>query len=273
MGDKIKEWFIESPIRFYFVALLTSICILFPLDYLFKTNIGDVIVEFHGLVFDLIVFGLILTIYETFKNHIERQDKEKKDLETLIQRYKDDIDDFRYWHEPEAAHKIVGTIKRLNKLGISNFDLKNCFLQKGFFHEVNLSGSFLGGADMQETPCMGADFSRADLSGADFTGAYLGGANFENSLLGYINFTYDNEAYEIYLNNTTVHGVNLRNANVARVDWFETLKDHNIEGLEDICAYYYIDDDLKEEQITMNCGNVTYNFKARFYLIKEKEST
>ena len=50
-------------------------------------------------------------------------------------------------------------------------------------------------------------------------------------------------------------------------DWVESLKGKKIDGVEEIIKNYYVDNELNEEQIVMNCGNVTYNFRASFYLI------
>lgn len=273
IGTEIKKWFIKSPVRFYIIALLISVILIIPLNVLLNTNPGDILVEFHGLVFDLIVFGIILTLYESFKNQIEEQNKADKERNEKIQKFYDDIDDYRYWHEPESAHKIVGTIRRLNKLGVANFDLKNCFLRKGLLQDLDLSNSFLGGADLQDTPCRLTNFSGSYLAHADFTNSFLGGANLEGCLLGYVNFTYDNKKYEIQLENTVMYGVKLNNAKVARKDWFKTLKNKKIEGLEELIEKYEIDDELKEEQIILKCGNVTYDFKAKYYLIKEMTPT
>ena len=51
----------------------------------------DIAVEFHGMVFDIILFGLVLTFYEWMT---DRRDK--------INRYREEIDDYLGWESDEA---------------------------------------------------------------------------------------------------------------------------------------------------------------------------
>lgn len=270
---KIRSWFIESPVRFYFAALVVSILIIIPLNWLMKTDPGDVLVEFHGLVFDLIVFGIILTLYETFKKQIETDKRLQKEKEDKVQRYLDNIDDYRYWHEPEAAHKIVGNIRRLNKLGQSSFDLKNCFLAEGLLQELDMSNSFFGGANLQNTPCRLSNFSGSYLASANFRNAYLIGADLRYSILGYINEEEDKYENEVLLTNTVMNDALLDGAKVSKLDWFESLKDENIEGLGQLRKKYYVDPQIIKENVELNCGNTVYNFMARYYQIKQRSSS
>lgn len=75
----------------------------------------DILVEFHGLVFDLFVFGIILTIYETNKSKKEKAQADKKRKTDLIERYTEEINDFKFWKSEEAMYRTRGLIKRLVK--------------------------------------------------------------------------------------------------------------------------------------------------------------
>ncbi|MBK8195657.1 MAG: pentapeptide repeat-containing protein, partial [Lewinellaceae bacterium] len=108
------------------------------------------LVEAHGLFYDLIIFGVLLSVYDALRGRRER-----------ITRYQDEIDNYRGWDEKEASYRIVGIIRRLNKDGISNINLSNCYL-KG----VNLSGLNLANSN-----CKGANLEGADLEGTDLTKA------------------------------------------------------------------------------------------------------
>ena len=67
----------------------------------------NVLVEAWGMLFDIIMIGgIILYLQERGQRLI------------TIQRYKDEIDDFRLWESDEAAYRIRGNIKRLNREGL-----------------------------------------------------------------------------------------------------------------------------------------------------------
>ncbi len=64
----------------------------------------NVFVKAHGMLFDILVIGiLILFLSKLAEKRIANQ------------RYLDEIDDFRDWESDEAAHRIAGNIRRLNK--------------------------------------------------------------------------------------------------------------------------------------------------------------
>jgi uncharacterized protein YjbI with pentapeptide repeats len=132
-------------------------------------------VEAHGIVLDILVIGLFIL----WLNKLGEKRLENK-------RYQEEIDDFRHWNSEEAAHRIVGSIKRLNKNGISNIDLSSCYLahmilpgtnlQRANLREANLQGAGLGGANLR-----GAHLGWANLRGADLRWADLEGADLQQS--------------------------------------------------------------------------------------------
>lgn len=127
--DRIASYLTQSPTRFFFAAAIAAFFVLWFVNA-YRDPDGfswhDVIVESHGVLFDLLVFGILLSIYEGLRN--------KKDK---IERLKEEIDDFRAWDEKEATFRIVGSIKRLNSFGISNVNLKYCFLKNAFLPNAN----------------------------------------------------------------------------------------------------------------------------------------
>ncbi len=62
--------------------------ILSGLHVMFIRNWEDVLVEAHGLLFDIILFGIILTVFS------QRIDKKMK-----ILRCHEEIEDFLYWEK------------------------------------------------------------------------------------------------------------------------------------------------------------------------------
>lgn len=128
------------------VIKLTIIIVKSAYDAMF---IRDILVEAHGMLFDIFIIGtLIFALHKLVERRLEKKHN--------IQRWQEEIDDFRGWDEKEATFKIVGNIRRLNRNGITKIGLYGCFLKQ----------AFLVGADLR-----GAALDRADLRGADLGGA------------------------------------------------------------------------------------------------------
>jgi len=125
----------------------------------------NIMVEAHGLVFDLFVIGFFLTFF----NKLGERDRE-------IKRYNEEIGDYRGWDEKEATYRTVGLIRRLNNMAVTDIDLHNTFLQGADLRNADLHRADLRDADLHR-----ADLHRADLRGADLRGAHLDGADLHNT--------------------------------------------------------------------------------------------
>lgn len=121
------------------VFLLTIIAIL---DYYIRPKFGDILVEGHGLIFDIILFGLIIKFYEWLFQKKEREQKEQEKKQEKIQKCLDEVEDFAPWESEEAKYRIYGSIRRLNKLGVSTIHIDTCDLS-GLkkLSELNLEAS------------------------------------------------------------------------------------------------------------------------------------
>jgi hypothetical protein len=151
---------------------------------------GNVLVEGHGMIFDLLVIG----VFVFWLHRIGRK-------QLLIIRYRESINDFLGWEHIEAMFKLITLINKLNHWGVSDIYLAGAYLKEAFLKEVNLKGANLDGANLIEANLISAhlkgayligadltkanltnailiktDLRRADLRGADLTGAKLKGA-------------------------------------------------------------------------------------------------
>lgn len=158
----IWEWFLKQPARFFLLAAVVVAPILKYFDSRdYQFNFHDILVEGHGLLFDLFVFGVLLSVYEALRVRKE-----------LIRKHQDEIDDFRLWDEKEAAYRIIGAVKRLNREGQKHLNLSYCFLCNVSFEGLNLEGANLQNAKLKDADLRGvislknADFRNADLLGA-----------------------------------------------------------------------------------------------------------
>lgn len=155
------------------VNIITAVIIFTPiilyLNIINKIEFKDVLIEANGLIFDLIIFGILLTTYEIVR--------EKKDK---IQRYKEELDDYRGWAEDEAAYRVAGLIKRLynegiNYVEVSNLNLAGC--HPDLFKKIVKNSAKnhpktywkvnLRSADLRDTDLFFITFIKSDLSGTN----------------------------------------------------------------------------------------------------------
>ena len=120
-GNSLRSWFTKKPTRFFIVGFVEVLLIVGFLDIYYLGKLGGVLVEAHGLVFDLFIFGIVLTAYEVVRG---KQDK--------VERYKEELDDYRGWEEEEAGYRVAGIIRRLEAEGIEDIDFNelNCIVLK-----------------------------------------------------------------------------------------------------------------------------------------------
>lgn len=148
--------------------------------------IRDVLVEAHGMLFDILIIGTFIFALHTLVG--SRREKKRN-----IERWQEEIDDFRGWESDEAKVRILGNIKRLNRNGITEINLIGCLLKNAnlsFTHleRARLLGAHLERARLLETHLEGANLRGAYLKGAflvraKLEGAKLEGANLEGAFL------------------------------------------------------------------------------------------
>jgi uncharacterized protein YjbI with pentapeptide repeats len=132
------------------------------------------------------------------------------------QRYIDEIDDFRGWESEEAAFRIAGNIKRLNRNGYKGeINLAKCYMRTIDLTDANLAGAFLRGADLKGANLMRANFMETNLRGTDLERANLTEAKLMRAYLK-----------RAYLKEAGLELANLEEANL----WGADLEDAELEG-------------------------------------------
>ncbi|MCS3668281.1 hypothetical protein GGP77_002526 [Salinibacter ruber] len=166
----------DRPVLLAFILFLLLASLLVPLslevwlsDAGFRVN---VLAEAYGMLMDLLLFGCLLLWLD-----------QKADRRRRIDQYQNAINDFCGWDTEEATYRIVGNIRRLNRVNgvpdsLSDAYLADADLKGADLAEVSLSGAVLTGADLKEATLSGAYLGNADLSGADLYRADLSGAHF-----------------------------------------------------------------------------------------------
>lgn len=139
----------------------------------------NLLVEAHGMIFDLLVIGILLV----WLNKVgERR--------LRIRRYQEEVDDFRHWINEEASFRIAGDIKRLNKDGVFSIDLYNCHLKNVNLNYVNLTNSNMNYINLEDSSLQNANLSNVRLNQANLQNAKLQGAKMKNAQLSGANLQF-----------------------------------------------------------------------------------
>lgn len=179
---------------FYLISLILFLIFNQYLYSKYRVEPVDLIVEYHGLLFDILFFGIGFTIYETYRVKKER-----------IQQLTDELNDFRYWKSEVAKYRILGILKRLKLLKVKSIDLSYCYFDDTFFgeneyselkilDEFNMSHTQMrkcrfNFVSFKKTNLFGSSFNDSFFQGADFSNANLRGAQFRNvEMAGKISF-------------------------------------------------------------------------------------
>lgn len=104
-----------------FILVLLVIIILpnfIDLHYNLKGFLRDIYSNIFGLLLDIFLFGLIITIVQII---LDKQNDITREL--------DQIDDFRGWKSEEASHRILGCVKRLQRLAYKSPELSSCHIE------------------------------------------------------------------------------------------------------------------------------------------------
>lgn len=252
-------------IFFILLALLFGVLIII-LDFNdTKFDFHDILVEAHGLIFDLIVFGIIITVFEFIRNR-----KEKKS------RYNEDIEDLLGWENEEAKVKILAKIKRLYELGQRKFFLSNAYLKSADLNYYDLSNSVITFANIENGSFIRSFLKNVNLTASKMKSCYFTNTEFINSQLIQSDcrkaFFTCSVFIDSNLNNidcreavfsgcefekSNLEGMKLNNAKVDNPDWFDYLERNGNLGIRDLRKIYFIDTKTKEESE----GLINYKIK------------
>lgn len=213
----------------------------------------DILVEGHGLLFDLLIFGLLLTYYD----NVVGKRREIKKLKTEIM-YS------RLWGEAEAKYRITIAWLQLYELRELPLDLSECYLtsvvnnefhdkkMKDFkFHHSNLTFS-----EFNLCSLINVDFSEAILIDTFFYKCNLSNSYFASSIILGTKFWECNLA-----------GMFLEGAYTLDSDFFQTISSKN-EGADELKKIY----DLRAEKFDTNFYSDNPAFIKFFHIDKKYQN-
>lgn len=206
-----KRQNISSPLIYFLITGIILITVLYYFsqgyyhDNESENFLKSILSEAHGMLFDIIMFGVILTIINKRKNK-----------ELAISRYYEEIEDYRGLEEPIASHRTSGLIRRLLKSGATKLLLHKVNLENASLMNINLKGANLMRANLNM-----ANLKEANLCKANLTKACLSGTHLEHVNLS-----------EANLREANLSGANMRNANLKEA----FLEGANLEGSNLECS-------------------------------------
>ena len=244
--QRIKDFYndvVEKPLLTSAIVLVMITLIVASLSLKYYANDfsnfwPQILAEAHGMIFDIAVIGILLFWLN-----------QNGEIKQRIRTYKDEIDDFRLWESDEAAFRTVGNLKRLNRHGIYEINLVNCYLARTNLNYVNLKGSNLNSANLsnssliesnlENTRLNQTNLENSNLNQINLKGAYASGSNFKDAFLikaqlegAFLIKTSFKNAYlmEANLQNSYLMGADLENASLYKAD-FRGAKGLSVEQL------------------------------------------
>jgi hypothetical protein len=135
--------------------------------------VKDILVEVHGMWFDILVLGIFLTILNVVTER-------RREIRREIGRHEEELRDFSRWTEPEGILRKAGIIRRLQNLQpvveLNRIRLDGVRLQT--VKNTRFFDCILDGADFQGMSLCNAHFASCSFNGANFAYAKLSGALF-----------------------------------------------------------------------------------------------
>ncbi|BBN80459.1 hypothetical protein PA25_04440 [Pseudoalteromonas sp. A25] len=189
----------------------------------------NVLVEAHGLVFDIFVLGLIFVWMDTYRQKRESIDR---DLENLC--------DFNTLTDNIYLKKKVNIIKRLNKNKIYKIDVTDLIINKKTrikdisFEHSNLFGLKIMDCQVfnlkiKNSKLNSADFSKSVIRNSEITGSYLKNVSFKSATLVGLNFM-NSDLVRAKFDSANLQSADLRGCNLERTTFTNAnLKNANLK--------------------------------------------
>jgi|GEM_PF-3897034 len=194
-------------IRLFLCILIMISFILIMIDALpwdKDSFLGRIIIEAHGLIPELLIFGILITVYN--KIVVERIIE--------IRRIQEEINDYKERNDNEAKIVIKNRIKKLNKLGFTKIDLSRCHLENTKLFNVRLNNANLYFTNLEGANLESAILDNAILTSSVLRGAYLEGARFKSAKLDHADLerAYNRGEKAVWFNLADLSFANLQNA-------------------------------------------------------------
>jgi hypothetical protein len=171
-------------------------------------NLGS---ELHGLIFDIILFGIVLVFFERVR--------EKRDV---ILRYLEELDDYRGWDSQEAYHRNHGIIRRLINEKFYRIDMTDiCLKNQKIYKPLNFEFSLFRRSLLDNAEFMNSFFISASFIDISAFGTRFYECRFESCTFSSPRFR-GTEFFLCEFTNTSFHGIGVIEANRPTVYFNES---------------------------------------------------
>ena len=259
MIDRIKSFIGDNPKSSLFIGVSFLIIVLLGItDYFLMSedtyDIYDILVESHGLFFDLIVFGIILSVYEEWRSRKEQ-----------LQRCADELNHLKYSKASNAGQKAVVIAIKMQKLKAKEIDLSAFDIEGYHIHYLkNMSNWRFGNLKK-------FSITISTISNTNFSGILLQEVTFISC--NFVNCSFALSKFEnVTFLSCTFKNVSFDNVLLGKsIDFFERIK--NIQGdtrdLEELYEIKEIDAkrDIEDENPFFDPEDI---LKDNKYIIKPK---
>lgn len=174
----------------------------------------NVLVEAHGLVFEIFILGLIIVWLDS-----------KRQKNKFVERNIENLWDLNDLNEAEHFKKKIGSIKRLNEAGITKIDVTDLLIKESTIKDVNFKNSRLFGLKIQSCEIFDLTITDSKLNSADFSKStfrrcklqnnYFKNSNFEGCKLVGVDFKNSN-LYRVKFTNANLESADLRGTDLSR---------------------------------------------------------
>lgn len=258
-----------SAIVFFLLAAIVFSALIVILDFNDpEFSWHNILVEAHGLIFDLLIFGLLWTVFEFYKSKKEK-----------IKSLTDEINDLIQLKTEEARVGIISKMNSLYDLGVSKFYISGAFLKNGSLQEMDLTDSVMVLINFENGSFIRSTLKNVDLRASYLKNVYFTDADLENAKLSKSNLTKSKFTVTNFNNsdltdcdldeaefagcsyeNANFTGVKLTNVLVDNKNWFGELKSQNVNGVDELEQLYTV----AEKPIEKHEG-------LKFYIIKKRK--
>ncbi|MHA6248089.1 pentapeptide repeat-containing protein [Pontibacter sp. CAU 1760] len=208
----------------------------------------DILVEAHGLIFDLFVFGILITVFDFLRNRRESRS-----------RYNEEIQDLLGWESDEAKVKILARLKRLYELRQRRFFLSKAYLKNADLSDYDLTDSILVFANIKSGSFIRSNLKNVKLTASNLQKVYFTSAILENTDLSHTNckgaFFTDTDLINTnfekadlrkasfqccYYEHVNMKGALIEGACVDDLHWLDNLEKTGTKGIKELKQDYMI---------------------------------
>jgi hypothetical protein len=127
--------------------------------------------ELHGLLFDVLLFGIVFVIFEKVR-----------DKKEVITRYLEELDDYRGWDSPEAYQRIHGLLRRLINEQFFRIDMSDIYMKNQKVNKpLNLEFSVFQRASLENSEFYSTYFISPSFVATDFYRTRFDYCNFDSA--------------------------------------------------------------------------------------------